>query len=104
MAANNGRIKNEGETDFQFRTGGGHEEEWTFQVADVNKALAAVADRVDAGYRVIFDRDEATGADISHMIHKASGKVIRSIRNGNVWTIDAYVNPSHTNLGFGRRG
>ena len=85
-------------------TGDGHDERWTFQIAEVNKALAAVADRVDAGFKVVFDKEERTGVDTSHMAHKASGKVIKSNRNGNVWTIDAFVDPSHTGQGFGRRG
>ena len=103
VAANDGRIRNEGETDFEFTTGDGHDEQWTFQIAEVNKALAAVADRVDAGFKVVFDKDMITGVDTSHMVHKETGKIIKSNRKGNVWTIDAYVSPSHIGQGFCRR-
>ena len=61
MAANNGRIPNEGEADFEFLTNEGIMECWTFQMAEVNKALASIADRVDNHYRVVFDQCEKTG-------------------------------------------
>ena len=35
-----------------------------FQVADVIKVLAAVSALVDAGHRVVFDKDDASGTDI----------------------------------------
>ena len=39
LAANNGRIANEGECDFKFKTVEGHEQNLTFQIAEANKAL-----------------------------------------------------------------
>ena len=42
-AANNGRIRNEGEVDFNFNTSSGDTKSMRFQMAEVNKALAAVA-------------------------------------------------------------
>ena len=76
-----------------------------FQIAQVNKALAAIADRVDNGYRVVFDKDEATGKDASYILHKKTKKAIKSTRLGNVWVIEAIVDmnnvPSEV---FGRRG
>ena len=42
VAANNGRIKNEGEVDFKFNVSSGDMKSMCFQVAEVNKALAAV--------------------------------------------------------------
>ena len=61
VAANNGRIPNEGEVDFEFITPGGHQEKIVFQIAEVNKALGSVSYLVDNGYRVAFDEDAATG-------------------------------------------
>ena len=58
---------------------------------------------MDAGYKVVFDKNEKTGADVSYMLHKASGKVIKSIRKGNVWVIEAYVDADHIGEGFARR-
>ena len=43
VAANGGRIPNEGEFDFEFSTQEGHEESMIFQIAEVNKALGAVS-------------------------------------------------------------
>ena len=60
VAANDARIKNEGEAKFHFTTKEGHAECFTFQIADVNKALCAVSYLVDHGYQVIFDKDEDT--------------------------------------------
>ena len=62
VAANNGRIRNEGEVDFKFNTSSGDAKSMCFQVAEVNKALAAVAALVDANHRVVFDKDMKTGA------------------------------------------
>ena len=91
VAANKGRIPNEGETDFKFETEEGELEDWTFQIAEVNKALASIADRVDHGYRVTFDKDEKTGRDASYMLHKKSKKIIKVTRHGNVWRVEAIV-------------
>ena len=38
IAANKGKIPNEGETSFEFETLDGDEESWDFQIAEVNKA------------------------------------------------------------------
>ena len=62
-----------------------------FQVAEVNKALASIADRVDHGYRVIFDKDDRTGKDVSYMLHKKTKKVVKMTRDGNVWKVAAIV-------------
>ena len=104
ITANDSKIANERETDVRFLTKEGQEEEWTFQIAEVNKVLAAVADRVDSGYRVVFDRDDETKEDVSYMIHKKTGKTTKCRRKGNVWTIDAYVAPEHLTEVFVRRG
>ena len=91
VAASNHRIPNEGEADFEFQTKDGQSLSWLFQIAEVNKTLAAVSALVDAGHRVVFDRDEATGVDTSFVTHKDTGVSIRMRRERNVWVIDAYV-------------
>ena len=73
VAANNGRIPNEGNTDLNFQTADGHGECLTFQVAEVNKALGAVSHLVDMGYKVVYDKDMTTGHDLSVMINKKTG-------------------------------
>ena len=69
----------------------GKRQSWVFQVADVNKVLASVSAMVDAGNRVVFDRDDATGTDLSFITCKATGESIKMRRDRNVWTIDAFV-------------
>jgi hypothetical protein len=91
VVANDGRIPNEGEADFEFQTKDGESLSWLFQIAEVNKTLAAVSALVDTGHRVVFDRDEETGLDTSFITHKASGKSIKMRRERNVWVIDAYL-------------
>ena len=73
VAANNGRIPNEGEAEFDFTTNEGNKLSWTFQVAEVNKVLASVSALVDSGHRVTFDRDEKTGVDTSVILEKKTG-------------------------------
>ena len=106
IAANNGRIPNEGEIDFQFNTTEGHSENMIFQIAEVNKALGSISYMVDHGYSVIFDQDTATGKDISRMIHKASGRTTRFRRERNVWVLDVVVEEQieHADEPFHRRG
>ena len=93
VTACDGKIPNEGEVDFPFQTKEGGKHSWTFQVANVNKVLASVSALVDAGHRVIFDRCDKTGVDLSFIVHKKSGESIRMKRERNVWTVDTYVDP-----------
>ena len=90
VAANNGRIKNEGEIDVEFNTSEGNDESLTMQIAEVNKALASVSYLVDRGYRVVFDKNK-DGNDISMMLHKASNKATRFRRDRNIWVLDVFV-------------
>ena len=91
VVANDGRIPNEGEADFNFQTKDGQQMTWLFQIAEVNKTLASVSALVDLGHAVTFDRDASTGMDTSFITHKKSGKSMRMRRERNVWVIDAYL-------------
>ena len=105
VSATNDRIPNEGECDFHFSTKDGQKESFTFQIAEVNKALCAVSYLVDQGNQVIFDQDENTGVDLSRVINKKTGKIIHLVRDRNVWTIDAYVDEENNEQSdFARRG
>ena len=108
VAANKGKIPNEGETTFEFETPEGEKEYWDFQIAEVNKALASIADRVDHNCKVVFDRDELTGKDQSYILNKTTKRVIKMTRVGNVWKIDAIIDAGHveedSNAGFAGRG
>ena len=105
VAANNGRIPNEGEIDFQFMTTEGHTEQMIFQIAEVNKALGSISYMVDNGYKVVFDKDEATGKDLSFMMHKKCKRVARFRRERNVWILDAMIELGEdTEESFHRQG
>ena len=102
MAANDGRIPNEGEYDLYFDTSEGQKKMLVMQVADVNKALGSISYQVDDSYRVVFDKDMKTGVDTSHMTHKPTNTTTRFRREKNVWILDAYVQPEDVPTPFHR--
>ena len=107
IAANNGRIPNEGEVDFAFSTEEGHTEMLTMQIAEVNKALGSVSYLVDKGYRVTFDKCLRTGNDLSMMLNKKTNVTTRFRREKNVWVLDAYLPDGEHDAkssGFTRQG
>ena len=91
VSATNHRIPNIGEVDLEFETCEGFSERIKFQVADVNKALMSISDRVDHRCRVVFDQDEETGEDISHVFDKKSRRRLKLDRVGKVWVLDCSV-------------
>ena len=106
VAANDGRIRNEGEADLEFMSREGDEHSWTFQIAEVNKVLASVSALVDANHRVVFDRDDKTGIDVSFIVNKKTGASTRMRRDRNVWVVDAWVDESdgkNPDMGFARQ-
>ena len=106
VAANDGRIPNEGEYDLNFSTVECQEQCLTFQIAEVNKALCAVSNLVDNGFRVVFDKNMKTNQDTSHMLHKETGVTTRYRRTRNVWVLDAFIDGETNNKdqSFHRRG
>ena len=78
----------------------------TFQIAEVNKALCAVSNLVDNGYRIVFDKNMKSDQDTSHMIHKETGVTTRFRRTRNVWVLDAFIDCENNNKDerFHRRG
>ena len=105
VAASSCRIPNEGEIEFLFTTNQGFDESWAFQIADVNKPLGAVADRVDNACRVVYDKDMDTNEDFSCILNKRTGEILKMRRDGNVWVLDASASLDllSTEL-FSRRG
>ena len=68
--------------------------------------LASVSSMVDAGHRVIFDKDDKTGLDISFIVNKKTGVSTKMRREKNVWVVDAWIeeeDPVHTDAGFARQ-
>ena len=104
VAANKGELKNEGQVEYKFTSRENKKKNWMFQVAEVNKALVAVGDRVDEGYRVVYDKDMDTGEDLTHMLSKKTGEVMKMSREGNVWVIEAVIDAEDAPEDFGRRG
>ena len=106
VAANNGRIPNEGEYDLKFNTAEGTEQYLTFQIAEVNKALCAISNLVDRGFKVVFDKNAKTDQDTSHMLNKETGVITRFRRTRNVWVLDAFVDnkSGNSDQSFHRRG
>lgn len=58
VAATGEKMDNEGEVDLNFVTSEGFSESCPFQVANVNKPLGAVADRVDNRCHVVYGQDD----------------------------------------------
>ena len=105
VAASSHRIPNEGEVDLEFETPEGFEESMVFQVAAVNKPLAAVSDRVDNWCRVVFDKDMRTGQDLIYIFNKKTKRVVKLRRERNVWVLDATVSADAIETeGFSRQG
>ena len=67
VAADDGRIPNEGEVDLDFPTRAGDDQSRVFQIANANRALGSVADRVDHRCRVVYEQDDETGQDLSYI-------------------------------------
>ena len=57
---------------------------------------------VDNRHRVVFDKDDKTGLDISFITNKVTGKSVKMRRDRNVWVIDAFVEED-TSLDFVRQ-
>ena len=108
VSATNHRIPNVGEVNMEFITvEEGHAGNQVFQVADVNKALMSLSDRVDNRNRIVFDQDDETGEDLTHIYDKRLKKKMKLKRVGKVWVLDVTVPESFlasSNSGFRRPG
>ena len=54
--------------------------------------------------RVIFDQDEKTGVDTSHIFNKKTGTTTKMKRERNVWTIEAFIDEEDSLSSFVRQG
>ena len=91
VSATNHRIPNQGEVKMHYRTDEGHDDYIVMQVADVNKPLMSISDRVDSKCRVVFDQDDDTGEDLTHIYNKQTKKATSLKRIGKVWVLDCTV-------------
>ena len=85
VAANGGRIPNEGQSNVVFRSVEGIRGMFTFQLAKVNKPLLSVAMLVKDGKRVVFDEGG------SYIYDKRTGDIMRLKQERGVFVLDAYV-------------
>ena len=107
VSATDHRISNVGEISLEFQTDEGQAETIVLQVADVNKPLMSISDRLDHRCRVVFDQDDETGVDLSHIYNKKTKKKIKLNRVGKVWVLDCTVTSDfifECNSVFGRPG
>ena len=66
------------------------------RIARIKRPLMSVYDMYMAGHRVVFDRDEF-GNDISHAVHKETGKTAKFTLRNRTWDLDAKLVP-HSDL------
>lgn len=107
VSATDHKIPNVGEVDLEFMTEEGHEDKIVFQIADVNKPLMSISDRVDNRCRVVFDQDEQTGEDLTHIFNKRTRQKTKLKRVGKVWVLDCSVTEdflAENSSVFSRRG
>jgi len=87
LAADGGTLPNLGEQRVHVRTKEGHECGLTFQVADVQKPLIAVAQLTRAG-------NEVTMGDAGGKVtHRRTGRTIEFHKRNGVYMLDLWVKP-----------
>ena len=67
----------------------------------------SISDRVDNMCRVVFDQDERTGEDLTHIFNKRTKKKMKLKRVGKVWVLDYSVTRdflAESSSVFSRRG
>ena len=91
IGAQNGQgIKDEGKRVVAGRFGGqGPMRRANFRVGKVSRALMCVADMVDAGQKVTFDRDE--NGDCSTILDKATGTSTPIPRKNKIYAVKLHV-------------
>lgn len=107
VSATEHRIPNVGEISLDIETTEGHQDSIMLQVADVNKPLMSISDRLDNRFLVTFDQDDVTGEDLTHMYNKKTKKITKLRRVGKVWVLDCTVGKEFLSEGtsvFSRRG
>ena len=57
----------------------------------MNKLLMSISDRLDNMCRVVFDQDEKTGEDLTHIFNTRTKKKIKLKRVGKVWVFAVSV-------------
>ena len=70
-----------------------------FRVADVSRPLMAIADMLDQGHRIFFDRDDC-GQNVSVIVNKNTGKKLPIKERNRTFEIEMRLAPRP----FGRPG
>ena len=83
LAANGSKIENYGQRIITGKNEDGSSVTMPMQVAEVKKVLGSAREMVEAGNRIVLDRDKS-GRSCSYLEHKATGKKTKIYeRNGN---------------------
>ena len=102
LAANGGRIPNQGEMPLDFVTKERHRGHIAFQVADVKRPLLAVSTLARSGNEVTFSE---TGGTI---LHKETGRKTTFVKKDGIYVLEILVAPATTGgpggTGFARQG
>ena len=88
LAANGGRIPNQGEMTFDFVTQERHRGHIAFQVADVKRPLLAVSTLVRAGNDITFGPSGGTIA------HRKSGRNTPFVKRDGIYVLEIMVAPA----------
>ena len=97
VSASSARIPNEGECDFHFQTKDGQKENYTFQIAEVNKTLISVLKLIAAGNEVILEETNP------RIVNKKTGETTSIRKQNGIFVIDLYILKPKTS-GFTRPG
>ena len=88
LAANGGRIPNQGEMVFEFLTKERHRGHIAFQVADVKRPLLAVSTLTKAGYDVTF------GPGGGQVVNRGSGKRMSFAKCDGIYVLELLIAPA----------
>ena len=91
VSATDHRIPNVGEISLELQTDEGHAKCIVFHLADVNKPLMSISDRVAHRCRVVFHQDDDTEVDLFHIHNKKTKKKMKLNRVGKVWVLGCTV-------------
>ena len=88
LAANGGRIPNQGQMTLEFLTRERHKGRIAFQVADVKRPLLAVSTLTKAGYDVTF------GANGGQVVNRESGKQMSFAKRDGIYVLELLIAPA----------
>ena len=98
ITAGDGRIPNQGQQSLRIVTNEGNQGRTCFQIGDVNRPLMGCTQVTDQGNDILLQSDGG------FIYNKATGKVTRVERHGNVYEIDLWMSSDDANGNGGQPG